>query len=30
MGSELQVETRSGWGTRFSFMLDLPPATTPV
>ena len=30
MGSELQVETRPGWGTRFSFMLDLPPATTPV
>ncbi len=30
MGSELQVETRSGWGTRFSFTLDLPPATTPV
>ena len=30
MGSELQVETRPGWGTRFSFTLDLPPATTPV
>ena len=28
MGSELQVETRSGWGTRFSFTLDLPPAGT--
>ena len=29
MGSELEVETRPGWGTRFSFTLDLPPATTP-
>ncbi len=28
MGSELGVETRPGWGTRFSFALDLPPATT--
>ena len=28
MGSELRVETRAGWGTRFSFALDLPPATT--
>ncbi len=28
MGSELQVETRPGWGTRFSFTLDLPPAGT--
>lgn len=27
MGSTLQVETRPGWGTRFSFALDLPPAT---
>ena len=26
MGSELRVETRAGWGTRFSFVLDLPPA----
>ena len=25
MGSTLQVETRSGWGTRFYFELDLPP-----
>jgi signal transduction histidine kinase len=25
MGSELRVETRLGWGTRFSFVLDLPP-----
>jgi signal transduction histidine kinase len=24
MGSELRVETRRGWGTRFSFELDLP------
>ncbi|HEY7192533.1 MAG TPA: HAMP domain-containing sensor histidine kinase [Gemmatimonadales bacterium] len=24
MGSELQVESRQGWGTRFSFELDLP------
>ena len=30
MGSELQVETRPGWGTRFSFTLDLPPARTPA
>jgi len=28
MGSELQVETRPGWGTRFSFALDVPPATS--
>jgi signal transduction histidine kinase len=27
MGSELQLETRPGWGTRFFFELDLPPAT---
>ncbi len=26
--AELQVETRPGWGTRFSFTLDLPPAGT--
>jgi len=25
MGSELQVESRRGWGTRFFFELDLPP-----
>jgi signal transduction histidine kinase len=25
MGSELRVETRPGWGTRFWFVLDLPP-----
>jgi signal transduction histidine kinase len=25
MGSELKVETRRGWGTRFFFELDLPP-----
>jgi len=42
MGSELKVETRVAWGTRFSFVLELPPcpprrtpapppaATTPV
>jgi len=24
MGSELRVETRAGWGTRFFFQLDLP------
>ena len=28
MGSELQVETRPGWGTHFSFALDVPPATS--
>jgi two-component system, sensor histidine kinase len=28
MGSQLQVETRPGWGTRFFFELDVPPATT--
>ena len=27
MGSELRVETRPHWGTRFSFELELPPAT---
>ncbi len=27
MGSELQVESRPGWGTRFFFELSLPPAT---
>ncbi|HEY0674482.1 MAG TPA: HAMP domain-containing sensor histidine kinase [Longimicrobiales bacterium] len=25
MGSELQLETRANWGTRFYFELDLPP-----
>jgi signal transduction histidine kinase len=25
MGSELRVETRLGWGTRFWFVLELPP-----
>jgi signal transduction histidine kinase len=29
MGSELQVETRPGWGTRFSFILDLPRCPEP-
>jgi signal transduction histidine kinase len=29
MGSVLQVETASGYGTRFYFMLDLPPAGEP-
>ena len=27
MGSELKLETRAGWGTRFFFEVDLPPAT---
>ena len=27
MGSELQLETKAGWGTRFFFELDLPPTT---
>lgn len=27
MGSKLKVETRRGWGTRFHFELDLPPAS---
>ena len=27
MGSELRVETRPDWGTRFLFALELPPAT---
>ncbi len=34
MGSELRVETRVGWGTRFWFLLELPPCPprrgTPV
>jgi signal transduction histidine kinase len=33
MGSELRVETRVGWGTRFWFVLELPPCPprrTPV
>jgi signal transduction histidine kinase len=29
MGSVLQVETASGYGTRFYFVLDLPPAGEP-
>jgi signal transduction histidine kinase len=29
MGSELRVETRPGWGTRFFFELDLPPCRSP-
>ena len=28
MGSELHLETRPQWGTRFSFEIDLPPAPT--
>jgi len=28
MGSELRLETRPQWGTRFSFELELPPAPT--
>jgi signal transduction histidine kinase len=28
MGSELGVETRAGWGTRFFFELALPPCTS--
>lgn len=30
MGGELEVESRPGWGTRFHFALDLPPATPLV
>jgi signal transduction histidine kinase len=26
MGAELKVDTRPGWGTRFHFELELPPA----
>lgn len=26
MGSELRLETKTGWGTRFFFEVDLPPA----
>jgi signal transduction histidine kinase len=26
MGSELKLETRENWGTRFSFVIDLPAA----
>jgi signal transduction histidine kinase len=29
MGSELQVESRPGWGTRFFFELELPPCVSP-
>jgi signal transduction histidine kinase len=28
MGSELEVESRPGWGTRFYFELELPPGPT--
>ncbi len=28
MGSELQVESRVGWGTRFHFTLELPPCVS--
>lgn len=28
MGSTLEFETKPGWGTRFYFTLDLPPATS--
>lgn len=28
LGSELHVDTRPNWGTRFSFEIDLPPAGT--
>lgn len=28
MGSELKIETAPGWGTRFSFVLDLPAASS--
>jgi signal transduction histidine kinase len=27
MGSQLQLESRREWGTRFSFRIDLPPAS---
>jgi signal transduction histidine kinase len=27
MGAKLELETRLGWGTRFSFQLDLPPSS---
>ena len=27
MGSELAMKTRPGWGTRFSFELELPPSS---
>lgn len=30
MGSELQVETRAGWGTRFFFEVHLPRAGDPI
>ena len=29
MGSDLRVESRAGWGTRFFFDLKLPPVATP-
>jgi hypothetical protein len=28
MGSELKLETRAQWGTRFFFELELPPAVS--
>ena len=28
MNSDLQLETKAGWGTRFYFVLDLPAVTT--
>jgi signal transduction histidine kinase len=28
MGTELQIETRPNWGTRFSFEVDCPPASS--
>ena len=27
MGAELEFETKAGWGTRFYFRLNLPPAS---
>jgi len=27
MGSELRLETKPGWGTRFYFELEMPPAS---
>ncbi|NIR44984.1 MAG: hypothetical protein GWN53_11205 [Gammaproteobacteria bacterium] len=30
MGSELQVETRSGWGTRFYFEAEIPPVDDSI
>jgi signal transduction histidine kinase len=28
LGSQLEIETHQDWGTRFSFQLDLPPASS--